>query len=126
MVDTRNPDATFGGPKLVASATRNFDLMTSAGICASTLPNGVKALVINVTITGTETSGGFLTIYPGGTPAPPSSSINWDRAGATLANEVIMPVGADGSINVFSSQPTHLILDVVGYFLANYLMTISW
>ncbi|MBA3320079.1 MAG: hypothetical protein H0T45_01355, partial [Pyrinomonadaceae bacterium] len=72
---------------------------------------------MNVTITQTETAFGFLTIYPGGTAQPNASSINWDTANATLANEIIMPVGADGSINVFANQGTHLILDIVGYFL---------
>jgi len=117
MVDTRNAVSTAGGPKLVAGATRNFNLVPSAGACPSTVPPGVKSIVMNVTITQTETAFGFLTIYPGGTAQPNASSINWDSANATLANEIIMPVGADGSINVFANQGTHMILDVVGYFL---------
>jgi len=117
MVDTRNAVSAFGGPKLAAGATRNFNLVPSAGACPSAVPPGVKSIVVNVTLTQTETAFGYLTIYPGGTAAPNSSSINWDTSNATLANEVIMPVGADGSINIFASEGTHVILDIVGYFL---------
>jgi len=116
VVDTRNSPGDFGGPKLFASGTRNFNLVPSGGGCGDTLPAGAKALAINVTITDTENTG-FLTIWPGGQAQPNASVINWTTSGTTIANAIIVPVGADGSINVFSSQGTHLILDISGYFL---------
>ncbi len=119
MVDTRNAVDPFGGPKLVAGGTRAFDLVPGAGSCPSDIPAGVRAIVINVTITETEGSGGFLTIYPTGGAQPNASVINWDKPSATIANEIIVPVSAMGSISVFSSTGTHAILDVSGYFLSS-------
>ncbi|MBA3322014.1 MAG: hypothetical protein H0T45_11300 [Pyrinomonadaceae bacterium] len=118
MVDTRNAVDPFGGPKLVAGGTRAFDLVPGAGSCPSDIPVRVRAIVINVTITETEGSGGFLTIYPTGGALPNASVINWDKPSATVANEIIVPVSAVGSISVFSSAGTHVILDVSGYFLS--------
>ncbi|MBA3323604.1 MAG: hypothetical protein H0T45_19455 [Pyrinomonadaceae bacterium] len=116
MVDTRNPDGPFGGPKLAAGGTRNLSLVPSGGDCGDTLPAGVTALAINMTITGTENAG-FLTVWPGGQAQPNSSVINWSSSGTTIANAIIVPVGADGSINIFASQATHVLLDVSGYYL---------
>ncbi len=46
MVDTRNAVAPFGGPKLVAGATRNFNLVPSGGACGDTLPAGAKGMTV--------------------------------------------------------------------------------
>jgi len=118
MVDTRNPDGPSGGPKLAAGGTRNFSLVPSGGDCGDTLPAGVTALAMNMTITGTE-NGGFLTVWPGGGEQPNASVINWTSSGTTVANAIIVPVGADGSINIFSSDATHVLLDVSGYYLSS-------
>ena len=37
-------------------------------------------------------------------------------AGQTIPNLVVVPVGADGSVTVFSERGTHVIVDVFGYF----------
>ena len=37
-------------------------------------------------------------------------------AGQTRANNAIVPLGAGGTLAVVSAAPTHLILDVNGYF----------
>ncbi|HEY5663611.1 MAG TPA: hypothetical protein VIS05_06210 [Ilumatobacter sp.] len=41
-------------------------------------------------------------------------------AGEVIANGAIIPLGSGGRICVFSSQSTHLILDVAGYHVAAY------
>lgn len=86
-----------------------------AGRCG--IPPEADALAINVTVTG-STAGGHLTLYPSGVPLPLASTINYG-AGQTRANNAIVPLGTNRSIDVFSGQPsgtTHFILDVVGYF----------
>jgi hypothetical protein len=36
--------------------------------------------------------------------------------GAIIANAAIVPAGADGSITLYSSNATHVIIDINGYF----------
>ncbi|HEY2930789.1 MAG TPA: hypothetical protein VGK99_03515 [Acidobacteriota bacterium] len=112
VLDTRNPNGPFGGPALVAGATRTF---TISGRCA--IPSTAKAVSINITVTA-ATVDGHLRLYPGGTPLPLVSSINYP-AGRTRANNGIITLGALGDIAVRSFQPSgtaHLIIDVNGYF----------
>ena len=68
----------------------------------------------NVTVTQTGGQGHVL-LYPGGTPPPLVSAINF-RAGQTRANNAIVPLGTGGALAVQSAAPTHFILDVNGYF----------
>jgi hypothetical protein len=75
---------------------------------------GVTAVAVNLTVTD-ATGGGYVTAYPDGESAPGTSNLNFS-AGKTLANFAIVPIGADGEIDLASSAPTDLIVDVVGYF----------
>jgi hypothetical protein len=56
-------------------------------------------------------------LYPGNTPAPLASTINF-RAGQTRANNGIVPLGAAGDVAVSSGSAGSLdfLLDVNGYF----------
>ncbi len=71
------------------------------------------------TLTATETSGGgFGQVFPtGGTTAAGSTStLNWNGPGRTQAVATI--VGAPrGSVSIFTSDATHLIYDITGYFI---------
>jgi hypothetical protein len=58
---------------------------------------------------------GYATVWPCGTPMPEASNVNF-AAGATAANGVIAPVGADGSVCVFTSANAHLVVDIAGWF----------
>lgn len=60
----------------------------------------------------TPVANGFVTLWPCAEPIPNASSLN-HSAGVTTANTVI--TGIAGGVCVFTSQPTHLIADVVGY-----------
>lgn len=76
---------------------------------------GVTAVVMNVTVT--EAAGpGFVTAYPSGGTRPLASNLNVERAGQTIPNLVTVAVGADGMVNLFTSNATHLIADVAGYY----------
>ena len=46
----------------------------------------------------------------------PSFPVNVERPGQTVANLVTVQLGA-GHVNVYGSIPTHLVVDVFGYFL---------
>ena len=71
---------------------------------------------MNVTLTDADAPG-FVQVVPtnGATPLGASSSLNATHAGQTVANLVIVPLGSDGSITLFTQSGTHLIADVMGY-----------
>jgi len=112
LVDTRNPDGPFGGPKL-APGSRVFAL---AGRCG--IPSTARAASLNLTVTE-ATQAGNLRLYPAGAAALPlASSINFS-VGQTRANNAIALLNDLGELAVQSSLfagTVHLILDVNGYF----------
>ncbi|MEU7729703.1 hypothetical protein AB0B78_31390 [Streptomyces sp. NPDC040724] len=80
------------------------------------VPQGITAVALNVTVT--EPGGpGHLTAYSGAGPVPTASNLNF-VPGQTVANAVIVPVAADGTIKVFNGSwmPAHVVVDVVGYY----------
>lgn len=79
------------------------------------LPSNVRAVALNLTVVQTE-GPGFITAYPCGGTRPYTSSLNYTMAGLTRANAVIIPVSSSGDVCFYSMTPTHLVVDVVGYF----------
>ncbi len=75
---------------------------------------GVAAVVLQVTAVE-ATSPGFVTVFPGGSPRPLASNLNLERAGQIRANLAMVPVGPDGTVQLFTSAGTHLVADVAGY-----------
>jgi hypothetical protein len=73
-------------------------------------------VVLNITATEAQ-SPGFITVHPCGSPVPNASNLNV-AVGATVANAVIARVGMEGSVCIFNQSPTHLVVDVNGYFPA--------
>ncbi|HEY5664934.1 MAG TPA: hypothetical protein VIS05_12965, partial [Ilumatobacter sp.] len=80
------------------------------------VPSNAAAAVVNVAVVGPD-GGGYVTLYPCGSPRPLASSVNF-AAGEVIANGAIIPLGSGGRICVFSSQSTHLIVDVTGFMPA--------
>ena len=111
VIDTRQLAGPYGGPSLSPLGTRN---VTVAGQCG--IPTTAKSVVINVIVTNPGALG-YLVLYPGNTPAPLASTINF-RAGQTRANNGIVPLGAAGDVAVSSGSAGSLdfLLDVNGYF----------
>jgi len=81
-----------------------------------TIPADASAVVLNVTVTGTQ-GAGFATVWPCGTTKPNASNINFG-AGKTVPNNVITKLGVDGKVCIFTSATTHLLADVSGYYPA--------
>jgi hypothetical protein len=77
------------------------------------VPSGAAAVVLNVTVTQAS-AGGFLTVYPCGTPIPNGSNLNF-WPGATIPNAVVAKIGDGGRVCFYSSASTHLIVDVNGF-----------
>jgi hypothetical protein len=115
VFDTRNANGPYGGPRLVANVTRNFDI--DSGPCTG-IPAGVDAYSMNFGAILADGIG-FVTIWPTGVTRPTVSSIN-TIPGYVLANAAIVPAGTNGSISVFPNTGMHLYGDINGYFTDQY------
>lgn len=110
MADTRNATGPFGGPEMAAGSTRDFDISQSG--CQ--IPSDATAYSLNVTVVPDSTLH-YLTIWPAGETQPLVSTLNSD--GRVKANAAVVPAGANGGIDVFVTDATHVILDIDGYFV---------
>ncbi|MFD3542989.1 hypothetical protein ACFWUQ_26330 [Streptomyces sp. NPDC058662] len=79
-------------------------------------PGQATAVALNMTVTNPREAG-HLTAYPAGQAAPTTSNVNF-TAGQTVANAVIVPVGADGRITVRNGAwaGADVIVDIVGAY----------
>jgi len=113
IVDTRGNGAPIqGGIFTGGSDVRSYSL---PGICG--IPGSVGAVSLNFTITGPgQTTAGFLLAWPTGGAVPPVSILNWDHVPAQVANAAVVPTSFSGSITVNVSAPTHVVVDVNGYY----------
>jgi hypothetical protein len=74
----------------------------------------MSAAVLSVTVTEAE-GAGFVTAFPSGALRPDASNVNF-VAGQTVPNQVVVPVGVDGRVQLYALATTHLLVDVMGYF----------
>jgi len=108
--DTRLPSGIFGGPIMAAGQKRTYPVPQST--CS--IPATARAYSLNVTVVP-QGSLAYLTLWPSDRPLPLVSTLNaFD--GAVVSNAAIVPAAANGSINVFVTDTTHVILDINGYF----------
>ena len=77
-------------------------------------PLPVSAVAVTVTATG-SVGAGYVTVFPSGQTQPDTSTLNL-VAGDDASNSTIVAVGTAGSIDVFASVATDLIVDVTGLF----------
>ena len=111
IADTRNSTGPLGGPSLAARSTRSFPILASS--CG--LPANARAYSLNFAAVPRGPTLGFLTAWPAGQPQPLAASLN-DPTGTVAANAVVVPAGAGGDVNVFTTDATDLVIDINGYF----------
>src|SRR5579863_263851 len=110
IADTRNAAAPLGGPSLAAQTSRTFPVQQST--CG--VPASAQAYALNFAAVPTGPLG-FLTAWPTGQPQPVVASLN-DPTGTVAANAVVVPAGNNGSVDVFTTDNTDLVIDINGYF----------
>src|SRR5579864_5904733 len=105
VLDTRNPAGSlpFNGKR---------DLNVAAVSCGA--PVAAQAYVLNATVVPPGPLG-FLTLWPQGSAQPLVSTLN-AADGAITSNLAIVPA-ANGSISMFGSDSTHVVMDISGYFI---------
>ena len=111
VLDTRNG---IGVP--IGKPARRGDGHGEGG-GVGTVPADVSAVALNVTATQAS-AGGFVTVFPGGSPRPPSSNLNLDPASARPSRTSWWsPCRANGTVSLYTYVGTHLLADVLGYFV---------
>ncbi len=114
-MDSRNngllPAGSSGPAPVAAGGTATAVRLPATAVPAS----GLQALVINVTAAGATAPGYMVALASGANPAGTQhSTVNFTPA-APVANTAIVPVGPDGSVAVYTTASTHILIDVVGY-----------
>ncbi|WP_157535779.1 hypothetical protein [Kitasatospora mediocidica] len=112
IVDTRDGTGTGSAAQVPGLGAISAQVAGNAGVPAS----GATAVALNVTVTNPR-SDGFLTAFPDGQATPNASNVNY-LAGQTIANSVVVPIGADGKIDIHNGGGlgADVVIDVVGYY----------
>ncbi|MBR7834371.1 PKD domain-containing protein [Actinospica durhamensis] len=117
VMDTRS-GLGVGKGRLAAGKT---DVLTIAGAPHTPIPaTGVTAVTVNLTEVAT-TGAGYLTAFPDapGATIPNASTVDWQGT-TTHAAGAIVPVGADGKIDIHNGSAdggsADVLVDITGYF----------
>jgi hypothetical protein len=116
LVDTR--DGTGGQQgKLIPTGQLNVPVhgqtLSVSGNSAQ-VPLSATAAALNVTIVNPERAG-FATVWPCSAERPLASNLNF-VSGQVVANNVIAPIGDQGSVCFYTNVPSDIIVDIAGYF----------
>ena len=104
VLDTRKPAGS--GP-----FSGNLNVNATANSCG--IPVGSQAYVLNVTVVPPAALG-YLTLWPQGATQPVASTLN--ALDAAITSNLALVPATNGSISAFPSNPTHLVLDIFGFF----------
>jgi len=118
IMDTRSSSKI--GPVTGPLTPGEVAVLPVEGTTPAKLPaTGITAVAIAVTVTA-STDAGYLTLYPDGTARPRTSNLDFP-ATTTYTNSAIVPVGADGSIDIYNytSGTDQVLVDLTGYFTSN-------
>ena len=110
VIDTRGAAGSLGAPYIPANGSRSFPVQSSS--CG--IPSTAQAYSFNYTAVP-KSALGFLTTWPSGETQPLVSTLN-APTGTVTANAAIVPAGTNGSVSVYASDATDLIVDMNGYF----------
>ena len=105
VADTRLPP---GSQAIAGTSTVNV----AASVCG--VPSSSRAFVLNATIVPSGNLG-YLSLWPNGQSQPVVSTLN--AADGTVQSNMALVPTSNGSLSVFASHATYLILDVAGYFV---------
>jgi hypothetical protein len=111
VLDTRESVGVPGTTAIAANTSIDVIVAGHGGVPTA----GAAAVVLNVTA-AEATAAGFVTVWPTGVARPTASTLNVTLAGQNIANLVVVPIGAGGSISIYTQSGTHLVADIAGWF----------
>jgi hypothetical protein len=80
------------------------------------VPGNATAVALTVTFTE-DPFAGFLTVWPTGASRPLASTSNPNGGGDIRSNLALTAVGTGGKVSIYSLMRTHVVVDVVGWFV---------
>jgi hypothetical protein len=109
-----NPPLGVTKGKLTNGATRVVDCTEGGAVPGA----NVKAVLVNLTVTGTNAAG-FLALFRTGIAWPGNSSINWDHVNQTSGNMALVATDTLSRITAYCAlgASTDFIVDVLGYYV---------
>lgn len=110
VADTRNANGQLGGPEMPGKSSRSFPIPSSN--CG--IPSNASAYSLNVTAVP-DAQLGYLTMWQTGQAQPTTSTVNSD--GRVKAAAAIVPAGTNGAVSIYVTDPSHVIIDIDGYFV---------
>jgi hypothetical protein len=117
LLDTRA--ITQVGPPALAGALQPGDVRDLPVLGQVGVPtNDVTAVAVNITAVEFQGPAYVQALPTLAAPLGGHSNVNIDTAGQTRANLAVVPVGAEGSISLHTIGSGHLVVDVLGYFVA--------
>jgi hypothetical protein len=116
VVDTRTIGqgltGAFGPPSLAAGAVRTFPVLSST---TCTIPAVAQAYSFEITVVPPGPLA-YLTAFPTGLSAPVAAITVESPQGFMASNTGVIPAGTNGSIGVYATNPTDIVIDVNGYY----------
>jgi hypothetical protein len=109
VLDTRSAAGPLGGPTMGAGQSRSFVVPSS--VCG--IPGTAQAYSLNATVVPPGALS-FLTLWGSGSMPFVSTLNSFD--GAIVSNAALVPAGGSGEVTAFTTNLSHLILDINGYF----------
>lgn len=108
VIDTRLPNLN------ITPVPQETRVVQVSGVCG--VPAGARAYSLNVTAVPQSGFLGYLTIWPTAEERPYTSLLNsW--SGHTVAGATILKAGSGGSVSIYTTHATHLVVDINGYFI---------
>ena len=123
VYDSR-PGGGGSGP-LGTGSNRTISVANSINSVGTTVttnfvPSGATAVVANVTIVNTAGAGN-IAVNPGGSASTATSTVNWNAAGAVMANGITLTLNTNRQLTVVCSggpgTQTNFLIDIYGYYL---------
>jgi hypothetical protein len=109
LLDTRTGTGATKGTRAAGSVTA-FTVPGVAGVPST----GVTAVLVS--LLAITSAGTYLMAYPDGSPRPnPGSMVN-AQAGQTMANMAVIPIGANGKVDVYTLAASDIVVEAEGYF----------
>ena len=117
LLDTRAESTTIDGQSVGTGALDINGVVEVKVAGRGGVSLGAKSAVLNVTAVN-AVGDGYLTVYPCDKPRPTASNVNYAKA-AAIPNAVIAALSATGTVCVYSSNTTDVIIDVFAQLAAN-------
>jgi hypothetical protein len=109
LADTRPESGAFGFTRVSPDVIR----VKVAG--RDGIPANATAAALNI-VSVNAGAKGFATVYPAGGDIPPTSTLNIDQPGRTIANLTTVQLGADGSVDIYANTPMDFAVDIAGAY----------